>query len=331
MKILLVSPIDDSAVDELKDQHQVVCAFDARENLLKELICSSEVLVFRSGVAITAEVMDYAPELKLLIRAGSGLDNVDVDYVRRRGLDLVRIPGPGAQAVAEMSFAFMLAMSRNLMEADRLTRQGNWAKYALAGYLLKDKILGIVGAGNIGSRVGQLGVAWGMSVIGCVEHPSPERAATYGQEGIRLTSFDEVVSTADYMSVHVPLKDSTRHLIDAGVLARMKPGSYLINLARGGVVDEQALYQALNNGGGLRAAAIDVHEAEGEGKISPLAGLPNVLLTPHIGAMAIDSQHQIGRVVNKVISSFARMPSGDAAWRFAVEESGALVVTTARG
>jgi D-3-phosphoglycerate dehydrogenase len=171
-------------------------------------------------------------------------------------------------------------------------------------------VLGIVGAGNIGSRVGQMGVAWDMEVIACVEYPSALRAAELAEKGIRLTSFDEVISAADFVSIHVPLKDSTRNLINADVLCRMKPGAFLINLARGGVVDEQALYKALTKGDRLRGAALDVHEQEGEGKISPLAGLPNVILTPHIGAMTVDSQREIGRRVIEAVNSFAADPTG---------------------
>jgi D-3-phosphoglycerate dehydrogenase / 2-oxoglutarate reductase len=217
---------------------------------------------------------------------------------------LVRIPQPGARAVTEMAFAFMLALSRRLLEADRSMRECHWAKHGLSGYLLFGKALGIVGVGNIGGCVADMGVAWGMNVIGCVEHPTPERVREFAGKGVRITGFEQVVAEADYLSIHVPLKDNTRCLMGAAELARMKPGSYLINLARGGIVDELELFGALA-GGRLRGAALDVHEQEGEGKLSPLAGLPNVILTPHIGAMAVDTQREIGRRVVEEISSFA--------------------------
>jgi phosphoglycerate dehydrogenase-like enzyme len=263
-----------------------------------------EVLIFRSGVNITAQLMNCAPRLSLLIRAGAGLDNLDVDYVRRRGLSLIRVPGPGARAVAEMSYAFMLALSRNLMEADRLTRHGRWAKHELAGHLLKGKTLGIVGLGNTGTEVARLGLAWDMQVIGCVEHPTSERAERFREIGIQLATLEETMARGDYVSIHVPLQESTRHLIDARSLARMKTGAYLLNLARGGVVDEDALRTALTQPGGLQGAALDVHAEEGEGRISPLAGLPNVILTPHIGAMALDSQREIGNRILDIIRRY---------------------------
>ena len=305
MRILIASSISEDAIERLRLRHDVVCAFNAKDAALKSLIGDREVLIFRSGVRITAEVMDFAPELKLLVRAGSGTDNIDLEHAGKRGISFHRIAEPGAQAVAEMSFALMLALARDLLYADRCTRQGRWLKEKLIGFSLKDKVLGIVGAGNIGTRVGELGAAWGMQPIGCVEHPSPVAAADLHQKGIRLTTFEEVVSQADFLSIHVPLSDSTRNLIDAKALSQMKVGAFLVNLARGGVVDEQALYESLTNGSRIRGAALDVHQQEGEGKISPLAELPNVILTPHIGAMTRDAQQEIGRQVNAIIDSFS--------------------------
>jgi D-3-phosphoglycerate dehydrogenase / 2-oxoglutarate reductase len=304
MKVLIASSICPKAIERLREKHDVLCAFGATEAVLKSLIKDREILICRSGVRITAEVLKCAPKLKLLVRAGSGTDNVDVDYLDKRGIPFLRIAEPGAQAVAEMSFALMLALARNLMQADSLTRKGRWAKEQLIGCSLSGKVLGIVGAGNIGARVGELGAAWGMVPIGCVESPTPTIGAELRGKGIQLASFDEVVSQADFLSIHVPLSDSTHKLIGADVLSRMKVGAFLINLARGGVVDEKALYEELTEGTRLRGAALDVHESEGEGKISPLAALANVILTPHIGAMTSDAQSEIGRRVNAIIDSF---------------------------
>lgn len=304
MKILIVSPIDPGTIRELRKKHKVNIYYDATEKELKTLIQDRELLIFRSGVSISAEVLASAPELKLLIRAGSGLDNVDLDYVKQHDLDLVRIPSPSAQAVAEMSFAFMLALSRRLFEADHSMRDGRWAKYELPGSLLAEKVLGVVGLGNTGTRVAEFGVAVGMEVIGCVENFSEERAAGFAAKGIKLTNLEEVVSTSDFVSVHIPLKDSTYHLIDASVIARMKPGAVLINLGRGGVIDEHALHNALDGGGPLGGAALDVHEIEKEGNFSPLVNCPNVILTPHIGATVVDTQRQIGRRLLAVVDAY---------------------------
>lgn len=267
------------------------------------MIPDQEVLIFRSGVDINKQVLEHGKNLSLLIRAGSGIDNLDIDYVNERNLELIRIPEPGAKAVAELTFTMMLGLSRNIVKADRLTRQGKWAKHELRGFLLTGKTLGIIGAGNIGTRVGRLGNRWGMEVICYDIDTTPEFFTRMKENGIRPMEFDDVISNADYLCIHVPLSDDTRNMIDAEVIARMKPGAYLLNLARGGVVDEIALHDALINGENLRGAALDVHVTEGEGKISPLAEFDNVILTPHIGAMTIDSQREIGRRIVEIIES----------------------------
>ena len=311
MKILIASPIDSSAIEILQERYDITCAFHASEAELQSLIRDCEVLIFRSGVNISEDVMEAAPSLKLLVRAGSGLDNLDIDYVHRRGLKLVRIPGPGAQAVAELTFGLILALARQIPEADRLLRIGHWAKHELPGYLLSGKVLGIIGTGNIGSRVGELGAAWGLLVLGCVEHPGPERAARLLEKGIHLTDCLQVLAKSDFVCIHVPFKDNTRNLIGAQELMLMKPGAFLINMARGGVVNEQALEQVLRESGRLRGAALDVHKSEGEGRVSALAGLPNVILTPHIGSMTIDTQRQIGERVVEIVDAFARNGAAD--------------------
>lgn len=303
MKILIASKIYADSIEKLKENHEVICAFGADKETLKSAIQGCDILIFRSGVDISAEVMAASSNLKLLLRAGSGVDNLDMDYVNKRGLKLVRIPGPGAKAVAELTFAMLLALARNLVVADQLTKQGHWAKNELTGYLLTGKTLGVVGAGNIGTMVGHLGTAWGMKVVGCVEHLDLERVNVYDHAGIHLMSCAEVMAEADFISVHVPLKPSTRNFINKDLLALVKPGAYLANLARGGVVDEEALYQALAEGR-LAGAALDVHRAEGEGKVSPLAGLKNVILTPHIGASTYDSQREIGEIVLNNVDAF---------------------------
>jgi phosphoglycerate dehydrogenase-like enzyme len=308
MKILVLSSIDKAAIARLQLDHNVITAVGATDAELRSLIADREVLIFRSGVTISAELMECAPDLKLLIRGGSGFDNIDMDYVTRHELEFVRIPEPGARAVAELTFGLMLTLARSILQADQSWRKGRWVKNELTGYLLRGKVLGIVGAGNIGAQVGELGAAWGMNVIGCVEHPTPAVTLALRARGTRLTDFDEVVSTADFLSVHVALRESTRNLIDADVLRRMKPGSFLLNLARGGVVDEAALHTELLAGKRLRGAALDVHEAEGEGKISRLADLPNVVLTPHIGSVAVDTQREIGERIVGIMQSYVGAP-----------------------
>jgi phosphoglycerate dehydrogenase-like enzyme len=306
VKILCASPIDSSAIDELSQSHEVVPAWAVDEDLLRTLITDAEILVFRSGVEMSPELLETAPSLRMMIRAGSGLDNVDIEYVRGRGLRLVRVPGPGAQAVAELTLGLILGVSRHLMYADRSLRAGHWPKHQLAGTLLDGKRLGIVGVGSIGSRVARLAGAVGMDVIGCIDPRHESEFDRLRSIGVIPARLEEVVSTSDFVTIHTPLNDRTHHLFDSGLLSLMKQGSFLINTSRGGVVDEKALYAELTEGDRLAGAALDVHELEGEGVLSPFADLRNVVLTPHIGAMARDSQREIGKRVLAMVAAFER-------------------------
>jgi phosphoglycerate dehydrogenase-like enzyme len=303
MRILVASQISPAALATLQARHDVKLAVGAAEDQLAAAAADREAIVFRSGVSMGAGVL-AARDLRLLVRAGSGLDNLDVATVQARGIELVRIPGPGAQAVAELTFGLMIALARSIVLADRHLRNSHWAKSELVGYNLRGKRLGVVGLGSIGSRVASLGLAWGMRPIGVVEHPSPERAAAFAAEGIDLADIDQVLAESDFISLHVPLTPDTRGMIGRAELGRVKPGAFLVNIARGGVVDETALQEALGPQGPLRGAALDVHVAEGEGKRSPLADLPNVVLTPHIGAQTIDAQEEIGREIVAIIDRF---------------------------
>ena len=305
MRILVASKIDPDALAALQASHDVVVAVGAPRPELEAAIADREALIFRSGLDIDRALLEAAPELHTIVRAGSGLDNLDLAGVQARGIHLQRIPGPGARAVAELTFALFLGLARQVVEVDRLLRSGHWAKNEVVGWNLGGKTLGIVGLGSIGSTVGRLGLGWGMHVIGCVDHATPERAARFAEEGMELVTMGEVLERGDFVSIHVPLDDSTRGLIGARELASMKPGSFLVNIARGGVVDEAALVAALTDGGRPAGAALDVHVAEGHGKVSPLAGMPNVILTPHIGATTVDAQREIGVEILRIVEERA--------------------------
>lgn len=304
MRILLASPIDPQAVRWLRRSHDVRQLSGSEPGELARALEDRDAVVLRSGVVLSADVMTGAPDLRLVVRAGSGLDNIDVDHARQHAIRVVRVAGMSAPPVAEFTFALLLSLARKVTVADRLIRIGEWPKPQLGGALLRGKVLGVVGAGNIGGLVGEMGSAWGMHVLGCVAHPDGRVAAELAQRGITLTDFDDVVDRADFLTLHVPLDESTHHMVDGTVLDRMRPGSLLVNVARGGVVDEKALYDALTEGNSVAGAALDVHEAEGDGTVSPLAALPNVVLTPHIGAMALDSQRLIGERVTELIEAF---------------------------
>lgn len=304
VKILLASPIDPHTILALENSFDVRQALKAEPGRLLEAIADREAVVLRSGVLLTSDVMSAAPNLRLLVRAGSGLDNIDVECARERGIRVIRVPGMSAPPVAEFTFALLLSLARKVSLADRLLREGHWPKPQLGGSLLRGKTLGVVGAGNIGGLVGEMGHAWGLRVLGCVAHPHQDVARRLLGRGIELVDFKDIVAEADFLTLHVPLDESTFHMVDAAVLGRMRPGSLLVNVARGGVVDEQALFDALTSGNTVSGAALDVHEHEGEGTVSRFATLPNVVLTPHIGAMALDSQRLIGERVIDLIHAF---------------------------
>jgi D-3-phosphoglycerate dehydrogenase / 2-oxoglutarate reductase len=304
MKILLASPIDPGTVEVLSESHDVVRPAASTPEALTEAIADRDAVVLRSGVMLSADVLAAAPGLKLLVRAGAGLDNIDLAQARSQGLRVVKIPGMSAPPVAEFTFALLLSLARKVTVADRRLREGHWPKPMLGGPLLHGKTLGIVGAGNIGGLVGQMGAAWGMHAIGCVANPNDTIAQQLLGRGVRLTDFDEVLTTSDFLCLHTPLDESTRHLIGTDALARMRPGSLLVNVARGGVVDEAALLEALTRGDTVAGAALDVHETEGEGTRSRFADLDNVVLTPHIGAMAVDSQHLIGERIVELVQAY---------------------------
>ena len=309
MRILIASKIDPDAVATLHATHDVVMAVGAPRDELERLMADREALVFRSGLDIDRALLDSAPQLHTIVRAGSGLDNLDLAEVQARGIHLQRIPGPGARAVAELTFALFLGLARQVVMVDRLLREGHWAKNEVTGWNLGGKTLGIIGLGSIGSTVAHLGQGWDMRVVGCVDQPSAEREARFAAQGIELLSMGDVLEQSDFVSVHVPLGPATRGLIGRVELARMKPGAFLVNIARGGVVDEAALLEALTAGERPAAAGLDVHVAEGPGRISPLASLPNVIVTPHIGATTVDAQREIGVEIVRIIEDRARSVS----------------------
>jgi D-3-phosphoglycerate dehydrogenase / 2-oxoglutarate reductase len=304
MRVLVAGALDPLSVAELGARHDLRFAVSTEPHELRAAASDREAIVVRSGAVVSAEVMSAADDLRLVIRAGSGLDNIDVACARARGVRVIRLAGMSAPAVAEFTFALLLTLARKVSLADRVIRRGHWPKPELGGALLRGKTLGIVGVGNIGGLVGEMGHTWGMRVLGCVAHPSEDAKRRLAARGISLADFTKVVTGADFVTLHVPLNDSTHHLVDGGVLDQMRPGALLVNVARGGVVDEKALYDALTEGRTVAGAALDVHETEGEGTVSPLAELDNVVLTPHIAAMALDCQRLIGERVVELIDAF---------------------------
>ena len=305
MKILQLSSVDPETVAVLRRQHDVLAAVGASEEELLALIGDREIVILRSGVAITRSVLQRAPALRMIIRAGSGLDNIDVSAAREHEVAVHHIPGPAAQAVAELTIGLMLALVRQIVPLDRQMREGHWPKHRAQGHLLAGSTLGILGAGNIGRRVGQIATGIGMNVLGVVDEDDHHAAASLADAGLPSVTLTDAIASSDVLSVHVPLTPRTRGLIDDDLLSETRAGAYLVNMSRGGVVDEQALRRALTAPDGLSGAALDVHDVEAEGRLSPLADLDNVVLTPHIGSSTIETQRQIGARILELVDALS--------------------------
>lgn len=273
---------------------------DIAAGQLPEAIGRHDAVVVRSRTRITADVIARAEKCRVIARAGVGLDNIDTAAAKARGMRVVNSAEAATTAVAELVLALMLSMARHVPRADAGMRSGRWLKPELgaAGTELRGKYLGIVGLGNIGKRLARLARALNMSIIGHDVVPIDQEFSR--EVGLAKADLDTLLGSSDYVSLHVPLLDSTRHLIGAEKLALMKPTARIINTSRGGVIDEDALYEAVSSGR-LAGAALDVYETE------PAAGhrlsqLDGVVLTPHIGAMTAEAQALAAHVIaEKVI------------------------------
>lgn len=243
-------------------------------------------LIVRSATRVTADMMDSAPHLEVIARAGVGIDNIDLDAASQRGIAVLNAPGGNTNAAAELTVALILALARNVASGDRSIREGRWDRSKLQGVELRGRTLGLIGAGRIGGEVAKRCRAFGMEVIAYDPLLTETRA---NELGLAMVELDEVIEHADVISLHVPLTDETRGMIDVEVMTRMKPGAFIINASRGGVIDEEALVKALEEGL-IGGAALDVYASEPLAADSPLLKAPNLVLTPHLGAATKEAQ-----------------------------------------
>ena len=253
---------------------------------IAEKIGNFEVVVVRSRTKITRELVAKADKCKIIARVGVGLDNIDQDAAKEKDIRVLNAVEGAITAVAELVIGLMLSMAREIPRADREIRNGNWIKKELMGTELKGKYLGIVGLGNIGKRLGRLARALNMNIIGYDVVPIDDEFSK--EVGLMKADLDTLLSSADYVSFHVPLLDSTRHMINAEKLKLMKKTARIINTARGGVIDEEDLYNSLKDGD-LAGAALDVFEVE-PATGNKLTTLPNFIATPHMGAQTKEAQ-----------------------------------------
>jgi len=269
---------------------------------IKEKISNFDIVVVRSRTKITKEMIDRANKCKIIARVGVGLDNIDVDAAKTKGIRVINAVEGAMNAVAELVLGLMLSLAREIPRADREIRNGKWLKKELMGTELSGKYLGIVGLGNIGKKLAKHARALNMNIIGYDVIPISDDFSR--EVGLIKADLDTLISSADYISFHVPFTESTHHLVNSQLLAKMKKNACLINTSRGEIIDENALYDALKEGK-IAGAALDVFESE-PATGNKLATLPNVICTPHIGSQTKEAQALAANVIAEKIIMILR-------------------------
>ena len=269
---------------------------------IAEKIGNFQVVVVRSRTKMTRELVEKADKCQIIARVGVGLDNIDQDAAKEKNIRVINAVEGAITAVAELVIGLMLSMAREIPRADREIRNGNWIKKELMGSELQGKYLGIVGLGNIGKRLGKLAKSLHMNIIGYDVVPIDDEFSK--DVGLMKADLDTLLSSADYVSLHVPLLESTHHMINAEKLKLMKNTARIINTSRGGVIDEEALYNSLKDGS-LAGAALDVFEAE-PAIGNRLITLPNFVATPHMGAQTKEAQLLAANIIAEKIIQILR-------------------------
>ena len=301
-KVLVSDKLSKTAVQIFKDRGVEVDYLPdlgKDKDKLLEVIGQYDGLAIRSATKVTEKIIGAAGKLKVIGRAGIGVDNVDIPAATKKGIIVMNTPFGNSITTAEHAISLMLSLARQIPEADVSTKASKWEKNRFMGVEVTSKTLGIIGAGNIGSIVADRAQGLKMKVIAFDPFLSPERAVEIGVEKVDL---DELLKRADFITLHTPLTEQTRNIISAEAIAKMKPGVRIINCARGGLVDEAALYEALKSGK-VAGAALDVFLEE-PAQSNPLFELPNVICTPHLGASTTEAQENVALQVAEQISAY---------------------------
>jgi D-3-phosphoglycerate dehydrogenase len=288
MKILIADAFSEKLPEMLREFGEVTTN--------KNEIEDADVLIVRSATKVGKEMVDKAKKLKLVIRGGVGLDNIDVAYCEKKGICVMNTPEASSVAVAELTFALMLGLIRNLVKAHTSMQKGEWKK-ELKGSELYGKTLGIIGLGRIGTEVAKRAKAFGMRVIAFERTPKKTEFA-------EMVSFETLLKESDIITLHVPLTEETANMINKKTINKMKDGVILINTARGGLINEEDLVEALKKGK-IKYAGLDVYKNEPPVN-SPLLSLENVLLTPHLGAQTYENMERIEKRIYEIIKEFSR-------------------------
>ncbi|HEX3353900.1 MAG TPA: phosphoglycerate dehydrogenase [Terriglobales bacterium] len=301
MKVVVAEKISSSAVDLLREPRWTIVTADQLDGKLAAQLETADALIVRSAVQVNADLLEHASKLRVIGRAGVGVDNIDLDAATRKGIAVMNTPGANAIAVAEHTLALMLAMARHIGRANELMHAGKWEKKSLQGTELRGKTVGIVGLGRVGMEVARRARAFGMQVVA---HDPFVSTAVAKEQGIRMGKLEEVYAASDYLSLHVGLTPQTSGMINAESIAKMKAGVRLVNCARGELIDEAALAQALKQGR-VAGAALDVFTEEPL-KNSPLTAIENVILTPHIAGSTREAQEAVGYQIAHQVKEYLK-------------------------
>ncbi len=301
MKVVVAEKISSSAIDLLREPRWTIVTPDQVEGKLAAHLQTADALIVRSAVQVDADLLEPTRKLRVIGRAGVGVDNIDLDAATRKGIAVMNTPGANAIAVAEHALALMLAMARHIGRANELMHAGKWEKKSLQGTELRGKTLGIVGLGRIGMEVARRARAFGMEIVA---HDPFVSTAVAKEQGIRLAKLEEVYADADYLTLHVGLTPQTAGMINADSIKRMKRGVRLVNCARGELVDEAALAQAVKQGL-VAGAALDVFTDEPL-KNSPLTAVENIILTPHIAGSTSEAQEAVGYQIAMQVKEYLK-------------------------
>ena len=286
MKVLIADGVSQTAVDILKDDFECVIKDKLPAEELLEIIPEFDALIVRSASKVTAEVINAAQNLKIIGRAGVGVDNIDVPAATAKGIIVINSPGGNTNAATEHSLAMMLAMARHIPIANETLQKGEWNRKQYTGVELKGKTLGVIGMGRIGSGVAKRALGFEMKVIGYDPYINEEYAKDMG---IEVGTFEDVITKSDFITVHMPLTDTTRGMINKEAMYKMKKGVRLVNCARGGIIVEEDLRDAVLDGQ-VAGAAVDVFTSEPIPADHPLLGVKGIYVTPHLGASTVEAQ-----------------------------------------
>ena len=300
-RVLIADAVSDKGIDLLHDTpgFEVTVKTGMSADELRETIPGFDGLVVRSATKVTADVLASPGRLKVIGRAGTGVDNIDLDAATRAGVVVMNTPGGNSVAAAELTVAHLMALARNLVQANAELRAGKWERKKYVGVELDGKTLGVVGLGRIGREVARRAKGLRMEVLGFDPYVSSEVAAGFG---VKVVELEELLAESDFVSLHLPLTDDTHHLIDAAAIATMRPGARLINCARGGLVDESALIDALESGQ-LGGAALDVFETEPPSD-RRVVDHARIVATPHLGASTREAQERVGTEIAAKIRDY---------------------------